>query len=1235
MKAMKRICAIGIVLISFEAYAETISAGDVTAELGPDFFFDDAAVGGGDQTVSNVSFDRDFGALLVGEEGSEILISGIGWASSIAGTTATQATVTITYLGSDGVIGGGDDSVVGSATDALAFVGAGEYLWRFDAPMIALIDGSNTMFRIAINTGGSGTIRFKTDGPAKLSVAGSSSALYVVNLALYRDVVAASNPNFARYATDGVVGSDFKWIMDSADALPQQLDMSFPGPVEIGSYHLFSGVNDANKCTKWRLLYQLDGSAWAEVPGSAVTGNSASERNIVFAPLLVDKVRLEITGNQGGEPRIREWALFPPNGGNGYPLGTGVTLDMAKDGLTTATSHAAGHYPRLASDGYLGTSWVSGTNGPHTIEFTLRDEIKIRSAHLYSGDGTLGSPIADFELEYSNDAGATWTPVPGGTVSGNTDSERVITFSSAFLAAMVRLTTTNAGPMTIREFTVFPENGLGGYAIHTDVDSGSPPVQAFETYSDSFYRIRPESTDKALVADSAGAALVDSTDLDTGQVYQLLLNTGTDHYRIFNRGSRECLAVKDASLVAGADIIEEPYGAFPSQQWRLVGIGGGRSYIENVWSRMRLEVDGNAVRQMPRNGSLAQQWNFDFLRRYPKKGAAGFPDLADDMGASWYYGWTANYVTSLNENVVDFNPMQWGKFNLDPDNYNTASQLPLTVRFPDWLSRGHPLVLLGFNEPDGVDQANLTVDQALELWPQVMAARLPLASPVAKGWTRTWMGDWMAEAGNRGYRVDYLAMHTYPGPDALDIVTNIESFSAAYGDRQVLLTEFGFVDWSDNQSWTENLLYNQMLELLWRMEDSTDCKRYSLFGFVESATYPQPADPTGRATRSNWKYMNGSFTPLGEAYMGWDGDTTPNGDQPYILHNRGFDMRVRNDGTTTVDEANIRTNDASVQVVFQSIGNGYYYIVSALDGKRLRKSSASTVEWAPSHATSTDAQWSWSLVEAGWQLVPNRTGGNLRYTDVAGVHMGTASGSYYHWFFVPPMNPVDNVDPAGPVDLAATPSFKRVDLSWTGSISADTVSYTVKRATTPGGPYQTLANGVVAHGFSDIGLTNGTTYYYVVESLDRAGNAGASSEVSATPVLPAPDTYANWVLYAFDGAPGGTDSSKTGNPDGDDYMNFAEYVFLLDPLAADAMHLLIDSAGSSNVVVAFRLNRHATNVVWSLQSSTNLLDAGSWTSCVYRVESQADIGDWVEYAVVPEEPLAEAAYFRIEAGENQ
>lgn len=89
--------------------------------------------------------------------------------------------------------------------------------------------------------------------------------------------------------------------------------------------------------------------------------------------------------------------------------------------------------------------------------------------------------------------------------------------------------------------------------------------------------------------------------------------------------------------------------------------------------------------------------------------------------------------------------------------------------------------------------------------------------------------------------------------------------------------------------------------------------------------------------------------------------------------------------------------------------------------------------------------------------------------------------------------------PPAPTGLAATAGNAQIALSWTASSGA--TSYTVKRATTSGGPYTKIASPSVTN-YTDTGLTNGATYYYVVSAVNSAGESANSAQASATPTAP-------------------------------------------------------------------------------------------------------------------------------------
>lgn len=89
--------------------------------------------------------------------------------------------------------------------------------------------------------------------------------------------------------------------------------------------------------------------------------------------------------------------------------------------------------------------------------------------------------------------------------------------------------------------------------------------------------------------------------------------------------------------------------------------------------------------------------------------------------------------------------------------------------------------------------------------------------------------------------------------------------------------------------------------------------------------------------------------------------------------------------------------------------------------------------------------------------------------------------------------------PSVPVGLMVTAGNAQVSLSWTASNGA--TLYYVRRSATSGGPYAQISTPS-ATSYTDTGLTNGTTYFYVVSAYNSAGQSADSSEVSATPTAP-------------------------------------------------------------------------------------------------------------------------------------
>ena len=98
-----------------------------------------------------------------------------------------------------------------------------------------------------------------------------------------------------------------------------------------------------------------------------------------------------------------------------------------------------------------------------------------------------------------------------------------------------------------------------------------------------------------------------------------------------------------------------------------------------------------------------------------------------------------------------------------------------------------------------------------------------------------------------------------------------------------------------------------------------------------------------------------------------------------------------------------------------------------------------------------------------------------------------------------PLNPVPAPQPipAPPDTLTAATGSKRGQISLDWNASALAVSYTVKVATSSGGPYTIEASGLTRTDYTDTGLKSGATFFYVVTAVNGMGESTNSTPTSA------------------------------------------------------------------------------------------------------------------------------------------
>jgi RNA polymerase sigma factor (sigma-70 family) len=177
-----------------------------------------------------------------------------------------------------------------------------------------------------------------------------------------------------------------------------------------------------------------------------------------------------------------------------------------------------------------------------------------------------------------------------------------------------------------------------------------------------------------------------------------------------------------------------------------------------------------------------------------RKGAAvwSFPGMSDALsrsGAGWYYTWSTAHPGIAASGGADFVPMIWGAKSVTAQALSEA--------------KAAGPCLLGFNEPDMSAQADMTVDQALDLWPQLQSTGSTLGSPaVAYGGDQAggWLDRFMSGAQQRGYRVDFIALHWYGGDFRTEAaVEQLRGYLSAVYERYhkpIWLTEFALIDFS-------------------------------------------------------------------------------------------------------------------------------------------------------------------------------------------------------------------------------------------------------------------------------------------------------------------------------------------------------------------------------------------------------------------------------------------------------
>lgn len=161
-----------------------------------------------------------------------------------------------------------------------------------------------------------------------------------------------------------------------------------------------------------------------------------------------------------------------------------------------------------------------------------------------------------------------------------------------------------------------------------------------------------------------------------------------------------------------------------------------------------------------------------------------------------------------------------------------------------------------------------------------------------------------------------------------------------------------------------------------------------------------------------------------------------------------------------------------------------------------------------------------------WESVPGAEGYDVKragqpdgpYTVIAGEETGNTytdsgliNGKPYYYKITAVSGDTHSLDsapigvrpflndgtPAAPAGLSAEPGDGSIRLAWEPASEAK--RYTVRRSTSPEGPFETVADNLKSTQMTDSGLTNGVLYYYLVTASNKAGEGASSVVISEMP----------------------------------------------------------------------------------------------------------------------------------------
>jgi len=463
--------------------------------------------------------------------------------------------------------------------------------------------------------------------------------------------------------------------------------------------------------------------------------------------------------------------------------------------------------------------------------------------------------------------------------------------------------------------------------------------------------------------------------------------------------------------------------------------------------------------------------------------AADFRALAP--GVSWYYNWGATPLSVPSDVTMEFLPMAW--------NGTSGFQTSLST----YLAAGNrPWRVFALNEPNFTTQAGMTPSNSATTFRQVKAIcdpyQIPVIGPhmaigtpanqsitaydplqqsnVTYTFQEPYLNAFLYYCGST--RPTGMSTHSYGGYG--EITWILGTMHTDFPTQTVWMTEFNANGATDNATVLANLI-----PAVDYCESTPWVEGYAWF--MSRIT----GDPFNSLLTTN----SGMLSVAGQAYVQMPVHSTniyyriPGRLQAerYVTANQISILPTTD--TNGLADMKSSASGASLNYQLQVDSPGKYPLNFRISGP---VGQISVYENGVLLGTATPGSTGWSVVSTTVSLPAG--------LQTLHVVLGSSSQEL-NWIDFLATNGVPSI----PHNLNATTTNGQVTLNW--SISAGATGYIVRQSTISGGPYTNIAS-LASTSYTNSGLINGNTYYYVVAATNAAGSSSNSLQIAAVPAAP-------------------------------------------------------------------------------------------------------------------------------------